>query len=80
MLPPPPLSLPAASLWPFLDAVRSEEANSSLTSLHEVMTITEHSLPCSALREVIDALASYRFEAGAEANVMEAALAMWRHW
>jgi brefeldin A-resistance guanine nucleotide exchange factor 1 len=66
-------------LQPFLDAVRSEEANASLTSLHEAMAITEHSLPCSTLREAVDAVATYRFGAGAEANAMEAALAMRRH-
>uniref|UniRef100_A0ACD5X5U4 Uncharacterized protein n=1 Tax=Avena sativa TaxID=4498 RepID=A0ACD5X5U4_AVESA len=72
-------SLPAATLRPFLDAVRSEEANAAVTSaslaaLHEVMALTGHSLPGSALREVVDAVASCRFEAGAEAAAEEAVL------
>ena len=72
-------SLPAATLRPFLDAVRSEEANAAVTSaslaaLHEVMALTGHSLPGSALREVVDAVASCRFEAGAEASAEEAVL------
>jgi hypothetical protein len=73
--------LPVATLWPFLDDVHSQEADAtvtsaSLTAPHEVMVLTGHSLPGSALREVGDTVASCRFEAGAEANAKEAVL-MW---
>jgi brefeldin A-resistance guanine nucleotide exchange factor 1 len=73
----PPLS--AATLRPFLEAVRFEEAGAAVTSaslaaLHEIMALTGHSLPGSALREVVDAVVSCRFEAGAEANAEEAVL------
>ncbi|KAM0900173.1 hypothetical protein ACQ4PT_020813 [Festuca glaucescens] len=69
--------LPASTLRPFLDAMRSKEADAavtsaSLTALHDVMALTGHSLPGSALREVVDAVASCRFEA--EANAEETVL------
>lgn len=59
----------AATLRPFLDVVRSEEADSvvtsaSLAALHKVMALTGQSLSGSGLREVVDAVASCRFEAG----------------
>jgi brefeldin A-resistance guanine nucleotide exchange factor 1 len=62
-------SLSAATLRPFLEAVRFEEAGAAVTSaslaaLHEVMALTGHSLPGSELREVVDAVVSCRFEAG----------------
>ncbi|KAL5209087.1 hypothetical protein ABZP36_004710 [Zizania latifolia] len=72
-------SLPVAALRPFLDAVRSEDAGAAVTSaslaaLQEVMALMGSSLPGAALREVVDAVASCRFEAGAEAAAEEAVL------
>lgn len=69
----------AGTLRPSVEAVRSEEAaaavtSASLTALREVMALMWHSLPGSTLREVDDAVASCRFEAGAEANDEEAVL------
>uniref|UniRef100_I1PE54 Mon2/Sec7/BIG1-like dimerisation and cyclophilin-binding domain-containing protein n=1 Tax=Oryza glaberrima TaxID=4538 RepID=I1PE54_ORYGL len=68
-----------AVLRPFLDAVRSEDAGAAVTSaslaaLHEVMALMGPSLTGAALREVVDAVASCRFEAGAEAAAEEAVL------
>lgn len=72
-------ALPAASLRPFLDAVRSEDAGAAVTSaslaaLSEVMSLTGPALPGAALREVVDAVASCRFEAAAEPAAEEAVL------
>ncbi|KAL6893622.1 hypothetical protein ACP4OV_007720 [Aristida adscensionis] len=74
-----PSPLPAAALRPFLDAVRSEDAGAAVTSaslaaLHQVMALTGPALPGAALREVVDAVASCRFEAGAEPAAEEAVL------
>ena len=75
----PAAALPAAALRPFLDAVRSEDAGAAVTSaslaaLHEVMSLTGPALPGAALREVVDAVAICRFEAGAEPAAEEAVL------
>uniref|UniRef100_A0A0D9YTW5 Uncharacterized protein n=1 Tax=Oryza glumipatula TaxID=40148 RepID=A0A0D9YTW5_9ORYZ len=72
----PAAALPAAVLRPFLDVVRSEDAGAAVTSaslaaLHEVMALMGPSLTSAALREVMDAVASCRFEAGAKAAVEE---------
>ncbi|XP_051179152.2 ARF guanine-nucleotide exchange factor GNOM-like [Lolium perenne] len=77
--PSPSPPLPSAALRPFLDAVRSEEANAAVTSaslaaLHGVMALTGRALPGAALREVVDAVAGCRFEAGAEPHAEEAVL------
>uniref|UniRef100_A0A0E0BIM4 Uncharacterized protein n=1 Tax=Oryza glumipatula TaxID=40148 RepID=A0A0E0BIM4_9ORYZ len=70
---------PAAVLRPFLDAVRSKDAGAavtlaSLAALHEVMALMGPSLTGTALREVVDAVSSCRFEARAEAAAEEAVL------
>ncbi|KAG8047895.1 hypothetical protein GUJ93_ZPchr0008g11955 [Zizania palustris] len=65
-------SLPIATLWPFLDAICSEDVGTavrvSLVVLHEVVALMGSSLLGAALLEVMDVVANCRFKAEAEAE------------